>query len=72
MTTDQFVAIMVAAGGLITAVAALAQAVSGYHREVNKKMDALLALTASASFAEGVKSQANPSALAEKSQADHP
>jgi hypothetical protein len=72
MTPEEFAGILVALGGVIAALATLWNAVRGYHREVNAKMDALLALTASASFAEGVASQSKPSVLAEKSQADQP
>jgi uncharacterized membrane protein len=63
MTTDQFVAILVALTGLVGAMAGLWRAVANnadnlerYHVLVNSRLDALLELTASSSFAKGAAS----------------
>jgi hypothetical protein len=55
MTAEQFVAILVAITGLIGAVATLAGAVHGYHKQVNSRMDELVRLTAKSSYAEGLR-----------------
>jgi hypothetical protein len=60
VTPEQFTAILVAMAGLITAVATLAGAVHGYHKQVNSRMDELLRLTASSSHAAGLAEQAKP------------
>jgi hypothetical protein len=53
MSPEQFTGIIVALTGLIGAVATLAGVVYGYHKQVNSRMDELLALTAKSSLAEG-------------------
>lgn len=57
VTPEQFTAILVAMAGLITAVATLAGAVHGYHKQVNSRMDELLRLTAKSSHAAGLAEQ---------------
>jgi len=60
MTTDQFIAVLGGFAALIGAVAGLWSAVHGYHKEVNGRLDALLNLTASSSYARGIESTKPP------------
>ena len=57
MEPEQFAAILTALAAVLGAVAVCIKEVREYHRAVNSKMDVLLALTATASRAEGVEAQ---------------
>ena len=53
MTPEQFAGVLLAFATLLGAIARCIAEVRAYHRAVNSKMDALLALTAKSSRAEG-------------------
>ena len=53
MTPEQFAAIMVAFAAVLGGVARCIAELRAYHKAVNSKMDALLELTATSSYAEG-------------------
>jgi len=53
MSPEQFAAVLVALAAVLGAVAKCIAEVRAYHAAVNSKMDALLALTAKSSRAEG-------------------